>query len=95
MEGRKEKRNAQRFQVLLSSQEQPLLGELVSTEDISLCGLSVQTKRPWALGAIVLLKGPRGRLLGRARVVYCKPLPHKAYGLGLEFLSPIMDWRMA
>lgn len=72
MEGRKEKSNAQRFQVLLSSQGQPLLAELVSTEDISLYGLSVQTKRPWELGAIVLLKDPRGGLLGRARVVWLR-----------------------
>lgn len=95
MEGRKEKRHAQRFQVLLSSLAQPLLAELVSTEDISSYGLSVQTERPWELGAIVLLKDPRGELLGRARVVYCKPLLEKAYGLGLEFLSRVTDRNMA
>lgn len=95
MEGRKEKRAAQRLQVLLSSLAQPLLAELVSTEDISSYGLSVQTERPWELGTIVLLKSPRGDLLARARVVYCKPLQHKAYGLGLEFLSRTTDWNMA
>lgn len=95
MEGRKEKRSEQRLQVLLSSLAQPLLTELVSTEDISSYGLSVQTERPWELGTIVLLKDPRGGLVGRARVVYCKALPHKAYGLGLEFLSRTTDWNTA
>lgn len=95
MEGRKEKRNEQRLQVWLSNLAQPLLAELVSTEDISSYGLSVQTERPWELGTIVLLTHLRGGLLGRARVVYCKPLPDKAYGLGLEFLSRMTGWNMA
>ena len=92
MEGRKEKRNLQRLQVQLSSLARPLLSELVSTEDVSSCGLSVQTERPWELGAIVLLKSPHGELPARARVVYCRPLAQRTFGLGLEFLSSTPAW---
>lgn len=92
MEGRKEKRISQRLQVVLSSVAQPLHAELGSTEDITSCGTRVQTERPWEPGSIVLLKSPKGELLARARVVYCKLLPNKAFGLGLEFLARTNVW---
>ena len=94
MEGRKEKRNSQRLQVVLSSPAQPLHAEQASTEDITSYGMRVQTDRLWELGSIVLLKSPKGELLARARVVYCKPLQEKTFGLGLEFLAPANAWIM-
>jgi hypothetical protein len=92
MGGRKEKRNAQRLQVLLSSLAQPLQAEQVSMEDITSYGMRVQTERPWELGTIVLLKSPQGDLLARARVVYCQALAHETFGLGLEFLARTDAW---
>jgi hypothetical protein len=92
MEGRKEKRKHQRLQVLLSNLAQPLSAEQASTENISSFGARVQTERPWELGAIVLLKSLRGQLVAPARVVYCKPLPSKTFGLGLEFLARADAW---
>ena len=86
MEGRKEKRNSQRLQVLLSSLAQPLHAEQALTEDITSYGVRVQSERPWELGSIVLLKFPKGEPLARARVVYCKCLSRKAFAVGLELL---------
>ena len=92
MEGRKEKRNPQRLPVLLSSLAQPLRAEPAATEDVSSLGVRVQTLRPWELGGIVLLRSLQDEPLARARVVYCKSLPSRAFGLGLEFLSRTDAW---
>jgi hypothetical protein len=92
IEGRKEKRNQQRLQVLLSSLAQPLRAEPASAEDANSFGMRVQTLRPWELGTIVLLKSPQDELLARARVVYCTSLPSKTFRLGLEFLSRTDAW---
>lgn len=94
MEGRKEKRDSRRLQVLLTSVVQPLHAELASTEDITSYGTRVQTARPWELGSIVVLKSLRGELLARARVIYCKPLQDKTFDLGLEFLLRTNAWAM-
>lgn len=92
MEGRKEKRDVARGQVLLSSLAQPLLSEQASTENITSYGMCVQTARPWDLGTIVLLKGPKGGALARARVVYCRAVDRKTFTLGLEFLGCNAAW---
>ena len=87
MEGRREKRNSERLHVLVSDLDRPWLTELVSTENITSYGMRVQTARPWEPGTIVLIKPVQGEHLERARVVYCNPLQHKTFGLGLEFLA--------
>ena len=87
MEGRREKRDSARLEVLVSNLAHPWLSEQVSTENISSYGMRVQTQRSWEAGTILLIKSSRDDLRTRARVVYCKPLPHKAFGLGLEFLA--------
>jgi hypothetical protein len=87
MEGRREKRNSARLQVLVSNLARPWLTEQVLTENITSYGMRVQTERPWEPGTIVLIKSFQDELRARARVVYCKPLQHKTFGLGLEFLA--------
>jgi hypothetical protein len=87
MEGRREKRNSARLHVLVSSLARPWLAEQVSTENITSYGMGVQTERPWEPGTIVLVKSFQDERWARARVVYCKPLQHKTFGLGLEFLA--------
>lgn len=94
MEGRKEKQDASRVQVLLSSVAQPLLSEQASTENVTSYGMRVQTERPWELGTIVLLKTPRGESLARARVVYCNAAERKTFQLGLEFLGRPAAWNL-
>ena len=90
MDGRKEKRSAARLEVLLSNPAEPWLTEAVSTENICSSGMRVQTVRRWERGAIVHVKSPQDEHWARAKVVYCKPLPHplhqKTFSLGLEFL---------
>ena len=92
MEGRREKRNSARLQVLVSNVARPWLTEQVSTENITSCGMRVQTLQPWEPGTIVLVKSSHDDLRTRARVVYCKPLPHKTFDLGLEFLACTDAW---
>jgi hypothetical protein len=86
-EGRKERRNSQRLQVLLSSLALPLHVEPASTENISSYGMRVQTGRPFEPGTILLVKSFQGELWARTRVVYCQSLQSKAFCLGLEFLD--------
>ena len=92
MEGRKEKRDPLRLPVLLSSLAQPLHVEQSTTENINSFGMRVQTQRPWELGTIVLLKSLQDQLLARARVVYCKSVQSKTFGLGLQFLPGTDEW---
>jgi hypothetical protein len=92
MEGRKEKRDPLRLQVLLTSLAQPLHVEQATTENINSLGMRLQTRRPWELGTVVLLKSLQDQLLARARVVYCKSLQSKTFGLGLEFLPRKDAW---
>lgn len=87
MEGRREKRNPVRSQVLVSNLARSWLSEQVSTENITHYGMRVQTERPWEPGTIVHIKSFQDELRARARVVYCQPLPGKRFGLGLEFLA--------
>ena len=92
MQGRKEKRNSARLTVLVSNLAEPWLSEQVSTEDVTSYGMRVQTERLWEPGTIVLIRSSREELGGRARVVYCKPLQGKSFGLGLEFLARTKEW---
>lgn len=61
MEGRKEKRNSQRFQVLLSSLAQPLYAEQASTEDITSYGMRVQTEPALESGFDFACQNSQGR----------------------------------
>ena len=86
-EGRKERRNSQPLQVLLSSLALPLEVEQASTENISSYGMRVQAGRPFEPGTILLVKSFQGELWARARVVYCRSLQNETFVLGLEFLD--------
>src|SRR5215472_7037557 len=87
MGGGKERRDSKRFQVPLSSSAQPLHVEQASTEHFTSYGMRVQTERPWKPGTIVLVKSSQKELWRRARIVYCKHLQLRTFGLGLEFLA--------
>ena len=83
---RKEKRNSEKRQLLLSSVAEPLRAEPASTENMSLHGLRVRTERLWEPDTRVFVKSPEGEFLAYARVVYCQTLPARTFGLGLKLL---------
>ena len=90
--GRKEKRSPQKFRVLLSNRDKPMLMVSASTENISDNGARVRTVRPWKQHTRVLVKSSLGVLLGQGRVVYCQALPDIAFAVGLEFLARTDAW---
>lgn len=92
LEGRKKERNPARLQVFLSSQANPLIAELVSTENISSYGARVQSVRAWKPGTPVVLKSFEGELLARAMVVYCQPIQRKQFALGLRLIVRRGEW---
>ena len=67
---RKEKRNLEKLQVLLSPVEEPLLIEPGWTENVSPHGLRVQTEWPWPRDTQVIVLFSGSELWERARVVY-------------------------
>lgn len=83
---RKEKRNSQKLQLLLSSAAESQLTEPASTENVSPHGLRVRTDRPWEPNTRVLVKSSEGEFLAYARVVYCQTLPASMFALGLNLL---------
>jgi len=66
--------------------------EITSTVNVSLHGIRVLTKGPWALNQDVSVRSFPGHLHSRAHVVYCKPLPDDSFSVGLELLQPTGDW---
>ena len=84
---RKEKRNPQKRQVLLSPLEEPLVTEVGWTENVSPHGLRVLTEWPWPRDTQLTVLSSESELWDRARVVYCQPLSGDLFALGLEFLT--------
>jgi hypothetical protein len=66
--------------------------EIASTIDLSPHGARVLTNDPWAPHQHVFVRFFCGALHSRAHVVYCRPLPHHSYSVGLEFLQPPWEW---
>ena len=91
---RKEKRNPQKRQVLLSPLEEPLVTEVGWTENVSPHGLRVLTEWPWPRGAQLTVLSSESELWDRARVVYCQPLSGNLFALGLEFLTRTTEFIM-
>jgi hypothetical protein len=68
IDARKEKRNPQKLQVLLSPVDEPLLAEPGSTENISPHGLRVLTEWPWPRDTQLIVQSSENELWERARV---------------------------
>jgi len=66
--------------------------EITSTVNVSLHGVRVLTKSPWAPNQDISVRSFRGHLHSRAHVVYCKTLPDDSFSVGLELLHPTGDW---
>jgi hypothetical protein len=76
----------------ISSAKQPLITELGFTENVSLHGVRIVTKRPWNPEERVIVKSGRGRIQSRARVIYCHELAGARYAVGLELFSAVPTW---
>ena len=86
-ENRKEKRNPERLQVLLSSAEDPSSIESALTENVSSRGLRVRTERPWAQDTLVIVLTCESELWARGRVAYCEALSDDTFAIGVELLA--------
>jgi hypothetical protein len=91
---RKEQRNPENLQVLLSRMAEPLLTEAASTDDVSSHGMRVRTYQPWKRGTHLIVQSLEYELWGSAKVVYCQSLPPNNFALGIEFVARSGAWIM-
>ena len=91
---RKEKRNPEGLQVLLSRMAEPLLTESASTENVSSHGMRLRTYRSWKRDTHLIVQSSKYELWGRGRVVYCQALPDKTFAIGLELAARTGEWIM-
>ena len=91
---RKEKRNPEKLQVLLSRMVEPLLTQAASTDNVSSHGMRVRTDGHWKRDTHLIVQPSEYVLWARAKVVYCQPLSDKTFAVGLELLARTGDWIM-
>ena len=91
-EVRKEKRNPQKLQLLLSRVADPLLTETALTENVSAHGLRIRTARLWKSGTHVTVSSFEGQLWARGKVVYCQVFSADKFALGLELTTRTIEW---
>jgi hypothetical protein len=91
-EQRTEARIPTRVWLGLSGPDEPLIDEITCTENVSLHGARVVTKRRWSPNDSVLVKLPEDRLPARARISYCQPSKDDEFAMGLQFSLAIYDW---
>jgi PilZ domain len=76
----------------LSGLDEPLIYEIIFTENVSRHGARVVTKRHWRPNDRVLVKLPQECLPAHARITYCQPLKGAEFALGLQFSLPVYSW---
>jgi len=89
--GRSEKRIASAVAVEICLQDEPMLKEMTSTENVSAHGVRVLMKRQLRPGQQVLVIFPKQGVRSPARTVYCQHLAESKFAVGLE-LSVRVDW---
>jgi hypothetical protein len=62
------------------------------TENISAHGARVVSTNPWRLNERLNVWSLPGDFRARARVVYCEPLGHNSYAIGLQILASSGGW---
>lgn len=90
--GRMEPRIRVRIPVQLASLDSPGRAETTLTENISPLGIRVLTRRPWQPGERVMVISPVYDLRTPARVVYRQQVDGDQFGMGLQFLGPLLKW---
>jgi hypothetical protein len=91
-DGRLEKRQPRLVPVYLASLEAPLAREETVTENVSLHGARVFTKRRWLPGEQPLITPLTGEFPKHAQVIYCDPQPNGGFFVGIEFSGPPFEW---
>lgn len=84
---RKEVRDA----VWLTSLHSPGILERAMTENISVGGVRLVTKRWWEPCEAALVSLPPG-FCAHARIVYCYRLPSEEFALGIQLVDTARDW---
>ena len=85
---RREQRNPEKLQVLLSRMAEPLVTEAASTDNVSSHGMRVRTYQPWKRDTHLIVQSSEYVLWGRGKVIYCQTLSDKTFvtvqALGLD-----------
>ena len=63
------------------------------TENISAHGARVVSNSPLRLNERLNLWSLPGDFRARARVVYCEPVGHNSFAIGLQLLATTGDWK--
>jgi hypothetical protein len=91
--GRFEKRTWLAIPVQISGlQDPPTAAERTITENICSLGIRVLASRPRELNERVLINSADGDLQTQARVIYCQPLQHGRFAIGLAFPKETTMW---
>ncbi|HEY2461112.1 MAG TPA: PilZ domain-containing protein [Candidatus Acidoferrum sp.] len=87
VEDRQEFRDA----IWLTSLHNPGVLERAVTENVSVSGARLVTKRFWEPAEAVLVSLPPG-FCAHARIVYCYQLPSEEFALGIQLIDTSKDW---
>jgi hypothetical protein len=93
LDGRNEKRVPMAVPVCLVVAEKLLVADQAMTVNVSPHGARVLTKRRWQPEEQPRLASSSGEPRTQAKIVYCEPLTDGHFCVGLQFLSPITDWK--
>jgi PilZ domain-containing protein len=93
LDGRNEKRVPMAVPVCLVVTEKLLVADQAMTVNVSPHGARVLTKRRWQPEEQPRLASSSGEPRTQAKIVYCEPLTDGHFCVGLQFLSPITDWK--
>jgi len=88
--GRIDKRVSALFPVHLRSGAQQILAETAYTENVSVHGARILTKRKWCIDERLVIESARWNFRSTARVAYCEDLPNEEFAVGLQFLDASM-----
>jgi PilZ domain len=90
--GRCEKRIASTVAVEICLQDEPMLKERASTENVSAHGARVLMKRKLRPGQHVLVISPKEGVQSQAQIVYCQRLAESKFAVGLELSVRVEQW---
>lgn len=93
LDGRNEKRVTMALPVCLVTADKLVFTDQAVTVNVSSNGARVMTRHRWEPEARPVLASSSGEIWTQAKVVYCELLANGYHCIGLEFSSPIKDWK--
>lgn len=78
--------------VMLTSVVRVSMTELTVTENISLRGARIVTKKPWSANDPIVVKSLEGNLQSEARVIYCQRMRENVNAIGVQLIAPKGNW---